>query len=115
MSEYGPAFFIKRKNGQALSTEEQKVLLEQVASIAEALALKDPDGDSVEPEFYDYDNYEPKAVAFLLFYDSSWEHLPPDIQQDTEAETAEELRPIGQRLDAVFPGTYAYQCYYVEI
>lgn len=115
MSEFGPAFFIKRKDGNEISKEEQEELLKVATKIAQELKIEDNDGNLATPEFYDYDNYEDKSVSFVMFYDSFWREMPEEIQRDTEEVDSRNILKVGGKIDELFPDTYEYQSYYVEV
>ncbi|GAA0872123.1 hypothetical protein GCM10009117_12700 [Gangjinia marincola] len=114
MSEFGPALFIKRKDTKEIKKEEQERLLKEVSNISKELNLKDPDGEDVAPEFYDYNEYEDDSVSFLFFSSFEWGMMPPEIQEEEEKENRKEILQIGNHLDNSHPDTYEYQCYYVE-
>lgn len=114
MSTYGPAFFIKRKNNQEISQDEQKKLLAHVIKFSEKLNIEDDKGDAVQPDFYDYDGYEDKSVGYLIYASMIWNMMPDEVQQEQEEGDEKKILKIGKKLDELFPDTYEYKCYYVE-
>ena len=114
MSEYGPALFIKRKDEKEILQKEQDMLLKLVTEISKKLEIKDEDDAIVSPEFYDYDGYEEKSVAFLMFSSVAWGMMPEDIQKDQSEVDEKEMLKIGKEIDKKIPNTYSYKCYYVE-
>ncbi len=114
MSQYGPAFFIKRKDGEEISEKEQKELLELVNKVVKDLEIKDDDGDIVSPEFYDYGDYEEKSASFLIYSSAIFAMMPEEVQNETEESDAKKILKIGEEIDKVIPDTYSYDCYYVE-
>jgi len=70
MSEYGPAIFCSRADGEELCEDEQAELLELVSSVCEELGITDDwEEEPVEPWKYDYDGYESNAVSAMRTYE----------------------------------------------
>ncbi len=115
MSDYGPAFFIKRKDKKEITEKEQKELLDLTIQIVKELKIKDNDKNIAEPEFYDYGNYEEKGIGIVIFYDFSYGQMPAYIKKDTEAVDQYRMKKIGTKINKIHPKTYEYKCYYVEV
>lgn len=114
MSEYGPAFFIKRIDEQEIDKKEQDMLLKHVIEISKRLKIKDDEDNIILPKFYDYDGYEKKSIAFLMFSSIAWGMMPEEVQLDESAAHAEQTLKIGNEIDKKIPNTYSYKCYFVE-
>lgn len=114
MSEYGPAFFIKRKDANEINEQQQEALLAHVKEIANKLELTDIEDNAVSPEFYDYDNYEQKAVSYLIYAHHVLGMMPEEVRDEQEEADKVDALKIGVELDKLFPDTYEYDCYHVE-
>ena len=115
MSEYGPAFFISRKDKKEITKKEQEELLNLTIKIVKELKIKDNDKTIAVPQFYDYGNYEEKAIGIVVFYDFSYGQMPEHIQKDTEAVDQNRIKKIGTKINKIHPKAYNYKCYYVEV
>ena len=115
MSEYGPALFIKRKDGKPLDEQEQTELLAQVVEHAKQLQLKDEDDNAVELTVYGYDDIEPLSLGVLLFASFTYGMMDEEIRQDVEADDKRRILKIGKRIEKDQPGAYAFDSYYVEV
>ena len=114
MSAYGPAFFIKRIDEKEIEKVEQDKLLEMVREISKLLKIKDEDNRLASARFYDYNNYEPKSIGFLMFSSHIWGMMPENIQKDQSEADAKKILKIGKEIDKIIPKTYQYLCYYIE-
>ena len=116
MSEYGPALFVSRVDGEPLDDTEQAAILDKIKTFAADLNIKEPmDDEPVEPFEYDYDGYEKNALGCVLWADYAFGQAPEFIQEEMN-EDAESLgKNLAKKFEAEFPGTYTLQCYYVEV
>lgn len=116
MSEYGPAIFCRRADGEALSESEQEQLLELVAAACETLnVIDDWEGLAAEPWKYDYDGYEPNAVSFVLWSNYAFGQAPDYIQDDFHQNAKDLSKKLGKELAKSHPGVYDLDGYYVEV
>jgi len=117
MSEFGPAYFIKRKDGKEIGKKEQKTLLEALTEISQELDLKASFDEEIpmKPFFYDYDSYEEKSVSFVMYCLSIFKQMPTEVMEDYQEEDEKVLKKVDKEMDKKFPDTYTYQSYYVEV
>lgn len=111
MSEYGPAFFIKRKDKQEMDEREQKYLLKLVVEIAKKSKLKDDEGKKVSPSFY---SYHERSLAILMYTAYTWRHMPESIYNDQIQWVKRDCSVIRKEIDKKNPNTYTYDCSGVE-
>lgn len=114
MSAYGPALFIKRKDGKEIPEKEQKDLLTLVKKSAKELKIKDEDDKLASPSIYDYGEYEQNSLAILMFSSEFWAQMSEQIKKDYELMDKNKMFKIGKLIDKKIPDTYQYDSYYVE-
>ena len=116
MSEYGPAIFCKRKDGEPLTSGEQERLLKQVKKACSELKIVDNmDRAPAAPREYDYDGYEANAVSFVLWSDCAFGVAPEPVQEDFHQDAKDLSERIGAHIERGAPKTYAFDGYYVEV
>lgn len=115
MSEYGPAVFCRRSDGNALPVDEQSLLLELVTNACAELGLVDDmEKKPVSPWQYDYDGYEDKAVSFVLWSNYAFGG-PKEVMDDFHANAASLAKKIGAVIAKQHPDVYVLDGYYVEV
>jgi hypothetical protein len=114
MSEYGPALFVSRADGAELPADEQAAVLHLVQSACRSLKLKDDDGNPVEPQIYDYNEYENGALGVLLYSSHLYGEMPEEVQADYEQGWTTTGARLANNLEKHTPGTYKCVCYGVE-
>lgn len=114
MSVYGPALFITRKDGADISAEEQKSLLAKVVEITKALNITGHDSEPADPDHYDYDGYEDKALGILLHSTEIYGFVPEEVYADMEEGDVAEATKVSDALEKDQPETYTFKAYVVE-
>jgi hypothetical protein len=101
MSAYGPALFVTRTDGAALSGAERAALLDVIARACRRL------GFGGSPRAYG-------EAGFLLYSDYGYHQMPAAIRAEQDESWAGHGRRVGEEIEQRFPGVYAFRAYAVE-
>lgn len=114
MSNYGPAFFITRRDNKVMEKKEQAQLFQLVSTSCRKNNIFDDHGNPVFPSLYDYNGVERNAIGFLIYSSTTYSLMPDEVKDDQLAADREEIKKIEVEIEKAFPEVYSYKCYYVE-
>ncbi|GIE32597.1 hypothetical protein Ait01nite_056420 [Actinoplanes italicus] len=114
MSAFGPALFVSRADGAAMSEDEQAAVLALVRDAAVRLRLTNDERKPAAPRVYDYDGYEPLALGVLLYSGYGYRHMPDEIRKDQDEAWAALGDRVAAEIDRAAPGLYRCTTYAVE-
>ena len=78
------------------------------------MRLKNEEGGPAEPDVYDYDEYEPRALGILLYSGYAYRQMPAEIQQEQDLAWVEEAGRVGAAIERAMPGVYTSVGYGVQ-
>jgi hypothetical protein len=109
MSAFGPALFVSRADGTAITEAEQSAILTRIRTATARLGLP-----RAVPRVYDYDGYQPLALGVLLYSEYGYQHMPAEVREDQDQAWADQSRLVGAAVDSQIPGVYRFTASTVE-